>query len=212
MEKHDIGFFEEVQGVLENQRKATRFGNDGYLNKTKERKAKGEKKEPKAKGGPREAKPKSLLSLQATSVANPCQGCPLEGRPKHVAGVGDITKAKLLVISEKITEGDLLEKTYRRLDQFMPFFLKEGFAREDIYFTALTRSYTSTENLEALEYCTHYLRQEILRDNIKCILITGLRPFQLLIDKKRNTVFRARGQIFQLLGKPAIVTFESPGK
>ena len=209
MEKHDIGFFEEVQGVLENQRKATRFGDDGYLNKAKIKKAKGEKKEPKAKGGPKEPKIKALLALQSQALADPCKGCPMEAMPKQLIGIGDITKAKLLVISEKITEGDLLEKTYRRLKDFTPFFSAEGFTKEDIYFTALTRSYTITENLEAVERCSHHLRQEILRANIKCVLITGLRPFQLLIDKNRQTVFRARGQIFEILGKPTLVTFEN---
>jgi len=203
LHKEDIGFFAEVQGVLENKRIATRLGKTGSIAVNKEKKEKGAKTS-KEKG----EKIKALLPLTAEPLANPCNGCPLEPKAKRMKGAGDLATAKLLVVVEKITEKDLVENTYAKYDQFLPILKEQGFKKEDVYFTALTRSFTSQENLEAVERCSHYLRAEILQPNIKCILILGLRPFQLLVDAKRNTIFKARGQIFSILGKPALVTFE----
>lgn len=207
MDAKDIGFFTELQGVLANKRIPKLKAPGSKKAEPKEPKAKKEKTVRQK----REAKPKSLLNLLTlTGVANPCSGCPFEQKPKLIDGIGDLDKAKLLIVMEKVGVDDVY---FRRLDnnprykKFLPLFTQQGFNEEDLYWTCLTRC-CGDENLDAITHCANYLRKELSRPNIKASLLLGLRPFQLLIDQKRTTVFKARGQIFQLLGKPCLVTYQ----
>jgi len=197
MDKQDLGFFEEVEHVISNHKSKAVAGH--YDQKLKE----------PAKD--RKAKQTSELKLLIDeAVADPCSGCPYESKPKLLHGAGDITKAKLLVVVEKISELDLLSRDMKKNDRykkFLPIFLSKGFVEEDIYWVALSRC-SGSENIDAVSHCLNYLRREILAPNIKCILLLGVRTMQLLIDKKRTTIFKARGQIFEILGKSCMVTSE----
>lgn len=197
MLKADIGFFEELEGVLANKRQPTRASakDPAKLKESKGRKA---------------AAPKSalnLLNLQANP--NPCAGCPFESKPRVLVGGGSPETAKLLVITERITELDILNRSLAknpRYLKFLPLLTEQGFTPQDIYWVALTRC-SGQEDLTAVEHCAHYLQQDLSRENIRGSLILGLRPFQLLIDKNKKTIFKSRGAVFELLGKPCMVTF-----
>ena len=205
MDAKDIGFFKELQGVLANKR-VPKLKPKGL-----KLEAKPKQKKEKGLGVKREPKPKSYLDLLTlTGVPNPCSGCPFEPKPKLIDGVGDVDIAKLLIIMDKVTPEDLYARSMAfgwRYKKFLPLFKQAGFTEDDLYWVALTRC-SGQENLDAVTHCANYLRKELSKPNIKASLILGLRPFQLLIDQKRTTVFKARGQIFQLLGKPCLVTWQ----
>lgn len=194
MDKRDIGFFEEIQGVLANKRQPVR----------------GKKSEdkPKASKGKKQASELDLRTLSGT--LNPCIGCPNEGKQKLLNGVGDPQKAKLVVVTERVTESELINQGIqhgKRFQALWPLFEEEGFQPEDVYWVSLTRC-PGPENLIATQNCLEYLRRELAFPNVKCILLIGLRVFQLLVDKKRTSVFHARGRFFSVLEKTALVTFE----
>lgn len=206
MDKADIGFFEEISGVLENKRKPVRCGADGYLAKKGEARAK-KKGGPKA---PKEEKSKALVTLDLHAIADPCAGCPLEGASKRKEGIGDPTKAKLLVVFDRYTEMDILSGGCQVYKQFLPLLLDQGFTEEDLYFVPLVRSRCGSENLDAINHCLHYLKRDVERENINSVLLLGLRPMQILINKDRSSIFHARADIFKLWGKPTLVTHNNP--
>jgi uracil-DNA glycosylase family 4 len=196
IDQRDIGFFEEVEGVLAKQKPKTLSVAKGGKLKEKKVRVKASKSE--------------LQLLNDQPVANPCQGCPYESKVKLIPGAGDLSKAKLLVVTEKVTDNDILNRDLGKSDRykgFFPLFLEKGFKEEDIYYVALTRC-PGSENKEAITHCLNYLRKEILAPNIKCVLLLGVRAMQLLLDKDRTTIFKARGIVFDILGKPCLVTTE----
>lgn len=202
----DDSFFPELKGILDarKQPKKPASYDPLSLKATKEPKQKG------AKGERKGPAPKALINtLVLSPSANPCAGCPFESKPKIPAVIGNLDKAKLMVVTERLTEQDMVTRGIKndRYNQFMKIFLNQGFSEEDIYWVALTRC-PGQEDLTAVEHCAQYLRQELQRDNIKATLLLGVRTMQLLIDQKRNTIFKARGDIFELCGKPCLVTAE----
>jgi uracil-DNA glycosylase family 4 len=202
----DLGFFEEVEQTISNKKPTTLARYTGrLLENTKLRK---ERTQTPAKS---KSKSKSEIKFLSDSpVINPCDGCPYESKVKLLQGVGDIGKAKLLVITEKVTELDILNRSLsknERYRKFLPIFLSQGFKEEDIYYTALTRC-AGQENLDAISHCLNYLRKEILAPNIKCVLILGVRVTQILLDKDISTIFKNRGKIFEVLGKSTLIATE----
>lgn len=197
----DLGFFEAVEQTISAKKPTTLGRYTGRaLEVTKLRKETQQHTKSKAE----------IKFLTDQPITNPCEGCPYESKPKLLKGVGDINKAKLLVITEKVTEIDILNRDLsknERYKKFLPLFLSQGFMEEDIYYVALTRC-AGQENLDAVSHCLNYLRKEILAPNIKCVLLLGVRVTQLLIDKDLGTVFKNRGKIFELLGKKTLITTE----
>jgi len=204
MLKQDIGFFEELEGVLANKRVAVRAQAKDPL-KLKEA------KQPKQKGGEkRERKSAGLVRLTALGqTTNPCGGCPLEAKPKLLAGVGNPETARLLVVTDRVTDLDILNRTLvknHRWLKFLPLFVEQGLTPDDLYFVAISRC-AGQENLDAVQHCVGYLQQDLARPNIKAVLLLGMRPVQLLLDAKLTTIFFSRGKVFDLAGKPCVVTF-----
>ena len=201
MDRLDIGFFEEeVEKIISNKKPTIlgKYGNKDSTTKLKKEKA------------PSTKSKAELKFLSDQPFGNPCEGCPFESKVKLIQGVGDLSKAKLLVITEKVTELDILNRDLgksERYKKFLPIFLSKSFIQEDIYWVALTRC-SGQENLDAVSHCLSYLRKEILTPNIKCVLLLGVRVTQLLIDRDLSTVFKNRGKIFDILGKPTLITTE----
>jgi uracil-DNA glycosylase len=197
----DLGFFEAVEQTISSKKPTTigRYtGKALEVTKLKKESAK-------------HVKSKSEIKFLLDSpINNPCENCPYESKSKVIKGVGDIDKAKLLVITEKVTELDVLNRCLdksERYKKFLPLFIAEGFKEEDIYYVALTRC-AGQENLDAVSHCINYLRKEILAPSIKCVLILGVRATQLLIDRDLSTIFKNRGKIFEILGKSCLITTE----
>lgn len=203
MNRQDIGFFEELEGVLANKRVAVRAqAKDPLkLKAAKEPKA-GQKREPKSAG---------LIRLTALGqTTNPCAGCPNEPKAKLLVGAGDPETARLLVVCERVTELDLLNRSLvqnPRWLKFLPVFSAQGLEPKDLYWVALSRC-AGQENLDAVQHCAGYLQQDLQRPNIKGTLILGLRTMQLLLDAKLQTIFFSRGKVFTLGSKPCLVTFQ----
>lgn len=203
MNNKDVGFFEDLESLIGSRKPSTvshSYDNVLRVKETSPKEAKSKKESSK-----------SLLTLLSDRpTTNPCFGCPYESKRHLITGVGDLSKACLLVVIEKVTEVDIINGSMIKSDKYRKFlalFLKEGFKEEDIYWTALSRC-SAVENLDALKHCSNYLRKEVLAPTIKCILVLGVRPMQILIDKGLSTIFKNRGKIYDLLGKPCIVSTE----
>src|SRR5450631_4440843 len=111
MDKLDIGFFEELEGVLVNRKSKIVKAQDKLLKEKRivDRKA-GKKREPASKS--------ELKLLSDQPLANPCSGCPYEPKVKLLQGIGDLSKAKLLVVMEKVNDLDILNRDLSKNDKF----------------------------------------------------------------------------------------------
>ena len=215
LNEEDISFFGEVEGVLRQKRDPIRI-----------RKTASKLKDPvtgvvKA-SAPRTKKPKSVADLSLEAIGNPCDGCVWESKPKKIAGTGDLATAKVLVIYDRPSFTEL-SKGLATDAGFAPIkaaLQAAGFQPSEAYFASVSRCYHDIPGKnspkgyaetvdQAINHCVSYLRKEILAPGIKAILLLGLGPFRSLVDKDKASIFHARGKIFDILGKPALVTFDT---
>lgn len=186
----DIGFFEELHVQLRQQ---TPKAIKPKVSST------GSKRKP--------ASPKNSLqeTVKVDVVSDPCAICVNHEKAKLLEGFGN-PSGSLLVVSAVAHANDRIKKRQFSLGGYSDFLkmLDEKFPG-DYYCTAAQRCGDGL-NSEATTACLHHIRKDIAR--AKVVLLLGVDPMKALIDRKRETVKFARSRIFDVAGKPALVTWD----
>lgn len=155
-------------------------------------------------------KAESLEELD--TLINKCTKCPLhKSRTNFVFGVGN-PNADVMVVGEGpgAEEDAQGEPFVGRAGKLLNEILKAiNFKREEVYIANVVKSRppgNRTPNTEEMEACVPYLKKQIDLIKPKLILCLGLTAAQGLL-KKRESLTKMRGQLFEYLGVKVMVTY-----
>jgi uracil-DNA glycosylase family 4 len=146
------------------------------------------------------------------SLINKCTKCPLhKSRTNFVFGVGN-PNADVMVVGEGpgADEDAQGEPFVGRAGKLLNEILKAiNFQREEVYIANVVKSRppgNRTPTSEEMEACLPYLKKQIELIKPKLILCLGLTAAQGLL-KKRDSLTKLRGQIFDYLNAKVMVTY-----
>ena len=146
------------------------------------------------------------------SLINNCTKCPLhKSRTNFVFGVGN-PNADVMVVGEGpgADEDAQGEPFVGRAGKLLNEILKAiHFQREEVYIANVVKSRppgNRTPTAEEMEACVPYLKKQIELIKPKLILCLGLTAAQGLL-KKRDSLTKLRGQIFDYLNAKVMVTY-----
>jgi uracil-DNA glycosylase len=155
-------------------------------------------------------KAESLEELD--KLINKCTKCPLhKSRTNFVFGVGN-PKADVMVVGEGpgAEEDAQGEPFVGRAGKLLNDILKAvNFKREEVYIANVVKSRppgNRTPTVDEMEACLPYLKKQIELIKPKLILCLGLTAAQGLL-KKRDSLTKLRGQLFEYMGAKVIVTY-----
>jgi uracil-DNA glycosylase len=145
-------------------------------------------------------------------LINKCTKCPLhKSRTNFVFGVGN-PNADVMVVGEGpgADEDAKGEPFVGRAGKLLNEILKAiNFQREEVYIANVVKSRppgNRTPTSEEMEACLPYLKKQIELIKPKLILCLGLTAAQGLL-KKRESLTKMRGQIFDYLNAKVMVTY-----
>ncbi len=145
-------------------------------------------------------------------LINKCTKCPLhKSRTNFVFGVGN-PNADVMVVGEGpgADEDAQGEPFVGRAGKLLNEILKAiNFQREEVYIANVVKSRppgNRTPTSEEMDACLPYLKKQIELIKPKLILCLGLTAAQGLL-KKRDSLTKLRGQIFDYLNAKVIVTY-----
>ena len=145
-------------------------------------------------------------------LINKCTKCPLhKSRTNFVFGVGN-PNADVMVVGEGpgADEDAQGEPFVGRAGKLLNEILKAiNFQREEVYIANVVKSRppgNRTPTAEEMEACVPYLKKQIELIKPKLILCLGLTAAQGLL-KKRDSLTKLRGQIFDYLNAKVMVTY-----
>ena len=153
---------------------------------------------------------KTLDELE--SMINTCTKCPLhQNRNKFVFGKGN-PNADIMVVGEGFgaEEDKQGEPFVGRAGKLLTDILKAiNFTREEVYIANVVKSRppgNRTPNADEMDACLPYLKKQIALIKPKLILCLGLTAAQGVL-KKRDSLTKMRGQIFEFEGAKVMVTY-----